>query len=71
MKISDVIQFNERHKWCGCLGVITEVKRIKDDIRFQVGIQIPMQGIAYIFVLESENAIEKVGEAKLMWKGDE
>ena len=24
MDIGYVVQFNERHKWCGCLGIIAE-----------------------------------------------
>ena len=26
MRIGDVVQFNENHKWCGCLGIVREVK---------------------------------------------
>lgn len=25
-KVNDVVQFNENHKWCGCLGIIDEVQ---------------------------------------------
>lgn len=71
MKVGDVVQFNERHKWCGSLGIITEIKEIKNDVRFQVGVSIPMQGTAYIFVLESEMSIERIGEAKLVLKDGE
>ena len=34
-----VIQFNEKHKWCGCFGFIEEVK----DERIMVGVPIPQQ----------------------------
>ena len=38
MKVGDVVQFNENHKWCGCLGIITEVKDCGDNgIRYMVG----------------------------------
>ena len=80
MKVNDVVQFNENHKWRGCLGIITETKEIhndllnsegKNDIRFMVGVPIPQQGTAYIFVLASEFAIERIGEAILILKGEE
>lgn len=61
----DVVQFNEKHKWCGCIGIVTEVKEIDKDVRYMVGVQIPERGIAYIFVLKSKNAIEKIGQAIL------
>lgn len=73
----DVVQFNEKHKWCGCLGFITEIKTIhkKDengvdelDKRYMVGVPSPEGGIAYIFVMESEEAIELVGHAILLPK---
>lgn len=39
---NEVVQFNENHKWCGCLGMITEVKKLPSgDIRYMVGIPIP------------------------------
>lgn len=65
MKKGDVIQFNENHKWIGSLGIITEVKNCGDDIRYMVGVPAPMQGTAFIFVMESENAIEYIGKAVL------
>ena len=71
-----VVQFNERHKWCGCLGIIEEVKPIYNDkghltdIRFMVGIPIPQQGTAYIYVMESEMAIEGIGLAILTHKDE-
>lgn len=62
----DVVQFIEGHKWCGCLGIIEEVKELKNDIRYLVGVPMPLQGITYIFVLKSENAIERIGQAILV-----
>lgn len=71
MNKGDVVQFNENHKWCGCLGIITEVKDCKKNgIRYQVCVEIPQQGRAYIFVMDSENAIEYVGKAILVLKED-
>lgn len=61
----DVVQFNENHKWCGSLGIVTMVKKIEDDIRYKIAVPIPEKGIAYIFVSESENAIEYIGRAIL------
>lgn len=73
----NVVQFNERHKWCGCLGIIEESKPIYDekghltDVRFMVGVPMPMQGTAYIFVMESEMAIEGIGKAIMIPKSEE
>lgn len=61
----DVVQFNENHKWCGSLGIITKVKDIDNDTLYMIGVPIPQQGIAYIRVLDSENAVEYIGRAVL------
>lgn len=72
---NDVVQFNENHKWCGCFGFVNEVKTIHRedengltelDRKFMIGVPSPDGGIAYIFVMESENAIEYVGHAILV-----
>ena len=64
MQVNDVIQFNENHKWCGSLGIISEIKDCgANGIRYMVGVPMPMQGTAFIFVMENENAIEYVGRA--------
>lgn len=74
MKVGDIVQFNENHKWCGCLGIITEIKEIhnsnlqadgNNDFRYMVGVPCPEGGTAYIYVLASEFAIEMVGVAVL------
>lgn len=65
MNKDDVIQFNENHKWRGCLGIIREVKVCGDDIKYMVGVPMPQQGTAYIYVMKSENAIEYIGKAIL------
>lgn len=58
-----VVQFNENHKWIGCLGIVEEIKDHGEDVRYMVGVPIPEQGTAYIFVMDNDNAIESVGEA--------
>ena len=62
-KINDVVQFTENHKWCGCLGIITEVKDCNNDIRYMIGVPVPQPGTAYIFSMESENEFEFIGRA--------
>ena len=71
MKKNDVVQFNENHKWCGSLGIIREEKVCGNDIRYMIGVPAPMQGTAFIYVMESENAIEYVGKAVLILKEEE
>ena len=71
MKVGDIIQFNEKHKWAGCLGIITDLIEFKDDVRFTVGVPYPVKGVAYIYVMESEMSIERIGEAKLVLKDGE
>lgn len=60
-----VVQFNENHKWIGSLGIVREVKKCNNDTRYMIGVPAPMQGTAFIFVMESENAIEYIGQAVL------
>lgn len=55
-----VVQFDEQHKWAGCLGIVKEVK----SWGYLVGVPIPEQGIAYIRV-EREDVIP-VGMAALV-----
>ena len=62
MNKQEVVQFNENHKWCGCFGIIDEIKDVSNDVRYMVGVPTPLKGTAYIFVLKSENAIEKIGK---------
>lgn len=62
-----VIQFNENHKWCGCLGIIEEVTVCDDgDEKYLIGVPVPQQGTAYIFVFKSEEAIEYIGTAVMI-----
>lgn len=72
IEVGDVIQFNENHKWTGCLGIVTEKKDCGDNgIRFMVGVPVPQQGTAYIFVMNNEFAIEKIGESRFMAQKEE
>lgn len=68
IKVCDVVQFNENHKWCGCLGIVEEVSERGDSIRYMVGVPVPQGGTAYIFVMESEHALEYIGEAVMITK---
>lgn len=52
MEINDVVQFNENHKWRGCFGIITEIKKIHNanlkgeginDTRVMIGVPVPQQ----------------------------
>ncbi len=67
----DIVQFTEGHKWCVCLGIIREVKKCGDGIRYMIGVPIPMRGTAFTYVMMSENHIEKVGTAVLILKEGE
>lgn len=65
-----VVQFNEKHKWAGSLGIITEVKESYNsaDIRYMIAVPIPQQGTAYIFSMKSDEEFESIGFAKLVPK---
>lgn len=63
MSINDVVQFTENHKWCGCLGIITEDKGEGHPRRYTIGVPVPMQGTAYIF--DDGSNIERIGRAIL------
>ena len=69
MTVNDVVQFTENHKWCGCLGIITEDKREGHVRRYMIGVPIPQQGTAYIF--DDGNNIEYIGKAVLAEKAEE
>jgi hypothetical protein len=67
MKVNDVVQFTESHKWCGCLGIITEDKGKDHPRRYMIGVPIPQRGTAYIF--DDGSGIEYIGKAILV-EGD-
>ena len=67
LKVNDVVQFNENHKWVGCLGIVSEV----NPSRIMVGIPIPSNDAsvirsrtAYIFCQERD--LERIGTAVLV-----
>ena len=60
------LDYKINHKWTGSLGIITEIKDCKENgTRYMVGLPSP-EGTAYIFVMSTENAIEKIGKAILI-----
>jgi len=67
---NDVVQFTENHPWCGCFGIVEEVRPGEDDVKYMVGVPVPQGGTAYIFVWQSENNIEYVGRPIMVAKGD-
>ena len=81
MKVGTVVQFNENHKWCGCFGYISRIDEIMGDyffesglqktMRYQVAVPAPMEGTAFIFVMEDENALDIIGETDLMLRSDD
>lgn len=64
MTVNDVVQFNERHKWRGSLGIISEDKGFEHPRRYLIGVPIPDSGIAYIY--DDGLSIEYIGEAVLV-----
>ena len=68
MTVNDVVQFNEKHKWRGCLGIISEDKGFDHPSRYLVGVPIPDSGIAYIS--DDGSSIEYIGKAVLV-EGEE
>ena len=69
-EVNEVVQFNESHKWCGCLGIVSETKKCGDDTRYMVGVPIPERGTAYIFSMESKHEIEPIGKAVFIQESD-
>lgn len=68
LKRNDVVQFNENHKWRGVLGIVSEIKELEADTKYLIGVPIPdakATGTAYIFVTQSEMALERIGAAEL------
>lgn len=67
-KVGDVVQFTEDHKWCGCIGFVSDVTPFEKDTRYLIGIAIPSGdcvGTAYIFSMENDNEFEYIGVAVL------
>ena len=38
IRTNDVVQFTERHKWRGCLGIVNEVKETGGGKKYLVGV---------------------------------
>lgn len=58
-ELNDIVVFRENHKWVGCIGFVTEIKKIVDDLgkdtlRLMIGVPAPMEGVAYIFATPDE-----------------
>ena len=66
----DVIQFTENHQWCGALGIVSDVTKKKNDIRYLVCIPVPEKGNVYVFSLKSRKEIERIGVAILIPKDE-
>lgn len=65
----DVVQFTENHKWRGCLGIVSEVKKTAGGkIRYMIGVPIPSNdgktSTAYIF--DDGANIERIGVAVMI-----
>ena len=71
IKVGSVVQFNENHKWCGSLGIVSEIKRFGPDARFMIGVPLPERGTAYIYSMESKNEFDYIGEAALVTNDDD
>ena len=69
IKVNDVVQFTEAHKWAGSLGIVKEVKGEGHPRRYMIGVPVPMQGTAYIF--DDCTNIERVGAAVLVPGGEQ
>lgn len=73
IKKNDVVQFTEKHKWCGCLGIVSEVKESVSSRRFLIGVPMPNnQGecqVAYIF--DDGTNIERIGASVLAFGDDD
>ena len=63
---NDVVQFTENHKWCGCLGIVDEIKQCGDDVRYMIGVPVPLHGTAFVFSMESDHDFEHVGKAVMV-----
>ena len=44
---NDVVQFNENHKWCGSLGIVTRVKDLGGTTKYMVAVPFPEKGFGF------------------------
>lgn len=68
IRVGDVVQFTENHKWIAALGIITEDKGFEHPRRYMIGVIVPEKGTAYIF--DDGSNIERIGRAVLVEKGE-
>ncbi len=64
IRVGDVVQFTENHRWVGCLGIVTEDKAVNHPHRYLIAVNIPDRGTAYMF--DSGDNIERIGRAILV-----
>ena len=70
----DVVQFTEDHKWCGCLGIVKEVKKYQDGTcRYMVGVPVPNNesNAQTAFIFDNGDNIERIGIACLTLREDD
>lgn len=69
-RVGEVVQFNEKHKWAGALGIVSEVKQCGEDYRVMIGATIPDNeahcNTAYIFSMLNDKEFDFIGDAVLM-----
>lgn len=72
IEVGNVVQFTEKHKWCGCFGVIDEIKDCDGNIKYLIGVPQCNGGIAYIFSMASDNDFEVIADKPMLWtKGED
>lgn len=70
-KTGDAVQFVEHHHWRGCLGIVEKVVEYDDDCKLLIAVPVPDDYMAYIYVMESNDDVESVGEAVLIPEGED
>ena len=71
MKIrkNDVVQFTENHKWRGCLGIVSEVKKTAGGkIRYMIGVPLPSNDgkASMAYIIDDGSNIEYIGVAVMI-----
>ena len=70
VSVGDIIQFNENHKWCGALAIVSEVKVLENDVKIMAGVPMlendGVSGQAYIYTMQSAGEFDPVGRAVLV-----
>ena len=70
LRVNDVIQFTETHKWCGAFAIVDEVRKYEDGTA-KIMAGVPMlrndgvDGTAYIFVTKDED-VERIGRSVMI-----